>query len=122
MADLVATAQACLDGEDIGMPASDLIEDLMHEVVRLGRDNANLQHHYKHHRVEPEAGERVQLSFMVAPELKRQLDAAANASGRSQSQEAEIRLEKSFLTSGMKLTVGMLSTTAPMTTKRAETK
>jgi hypothetical protein len=47
-------------------------------------------------RIEPEDGERVQLSFRVTPELKRLLDAAANASGRSQSQEAEMRLEKSF--------------------------
>lgn len=38
MTDVVAIAQACLDGEDIGMPASDLIEDLMHEVVSLRRE------------------------------------------------------------------------------------
>jgi hypothetical protein len=47
-------------------------------------------------RVEPEDGERVPLSFRITPELKRLLDAAADASGRSQSQEAELRLEKSF--------------------------
>ena len=47
---LVALAQACLDGEDFGMSTADLVEDLMHEVVRLGRDNANLEHHYRHHR------------------------------------------------------------------------
>jgi predicted transcriptional regulator len=32
----------------------------------------------------------------VTPELKQRLDAAAEASGRSQSQEAEFRLERSF--------------------------
>src|SRR5262245_45832960 len=47
-------------------------------------------------RQEPEPGERVQLSFRVTPELKRRLDAAATKSGRSQSQEAEFRLEQSF--------------------------
>jgi hypothetical protein len=47
-------------------------------------------------RQEPEPGERVQLSFRVTPELKRRLDAAATESGRSQSQEAEFRLERSF--------------------------
>jgi len=47
-------------------------------------------------RKEPERGERVQLSFRVTPELKSRLDAAATKCGRSQSQEAELRLEKSF--------------------------
>lgn len=50
MTDIVAVAQASLDGEDIGMPASDLIEDMMHEIVGLRRDNSNLEHHYKCHR------------------------------------------------------------------------
>src|SRR5262249_49795121 len=43
-----------------------------------------------------EPGERVQLSFRITPELKRRLDETADASGRSQSQEAEFRLERSF--------------------------
>ena len=47
-------------------------------------------------RIEPAEGERVQLSFRVTPELKRRLTAAADKSGRSQSQEAEFRLERSF--------------------------
>jgi DNA end-binding protein Ku len=47
-------------------------------------------------RQQPEPGERVQLSFRVTPELKRRLDGAADKSGRSQSQEAEFRLERSF--------------------------
>ena len=47
-------------------------------------------------RQQPEPGERVQLSFRVTPELKRRLDAAADQSTRSQSQEAEFRLERSF--------------------------
>ena len=45
---------------------------------------------------EPEPGERVGLSLRVTPEMKRALDAAAESSGRSLSQEAEARLERSF--------------------------
>jgi TraY domain len=45
---------------------------------------------------EPVEGERVKLGLRVTAELKRRLDAAAEASGRSQSQEAEYRLERSF--------------------------
>lgn len=41
-------------------------------------------------------GERVPLGLRVTADLKRKLDAAAEASGRSQSQEAEFRLENSF--------------------------
>ena len=47
-------------------------------------------------RKEPEEGERVQISFRVTPNLKRLLTDAADRSGRSQSQEAEFRLERSF--------------------------
>ena len=45
---------------------------------------------------EPEPGERVKLGLRVTPEVKRLLDGAAERSGRSQSQEAEFRLERSF--------------------------
>jgi hypothetical protein len=41
-------------------------------------------------------GERVPLSLRVTPETKARLDQASTASGRSQSQEAELRLERSF--------------------------
>ncbi len=41
-------------------------------------------------------GERVPLGLRVTPELKIKLDSAAKASGRSQSQEAELRLEQSL--------------------------
>lgn len=41
-------------------------------------------------------GARVPLGLRVTPELKEKLDAAARQSGRSQSQEAELRLEHSF--------------------------
>jgi hypothetical protein len=41
-------------------------------------------------------GERFQLGVRVTPDLKQKLDAAAEMSGRSQSQEAEFRLEHSF--------------------------
>ena len=40
--------------------------------------------------------ERVMLGLRVTPELKERLDASAAQSGRSQSQEAEFRLERSF--------------------------
>jgi hypothetical protein len=44
----------------------------------------------------PVHGERAALSIRIAPILKRRLDAAAEEGGRSQSQEAEIRLASSF--------------------------
>ena len=44
----------------------------------------------------PSLGERVPLGLRVTPEMKRRLDDAAKRSGRSQSQEAEFRLERSF--------------------------
>ena len=50
----------------------------------------------KKRRGRPTVGERVPLGLRVTPEMKRRLDAAAKQSGRSQSQEAEFRLERSF--------------------------
>jgi predicted transcriptional regulator len=44
----------------------------------------------------PLPGERVSLGLRVTAEIKRKLDEAAEKSGRSQSQEAELRLERSF--------------------------
>jgi hypothetical protein len=44
----------------------------------------------------PKTGERVSLGLRVTAETKQRLDAAAAMSGRSQSQEAEMRLERSF--------------------------
>jgi hypothetical protein len=44
----------------------------------------------------PEPGERVKLGLRVTPKLKQSLDTAAQNGGRSQSQEAEFRLEQSF--------------------------
>jgi hypothetical protein len=44
----------------------------------------------------PSPGERVSLGLRVTAEIKRKLDEAGEKSGRSQSQEAEIRLERSF--------------------------
>lgn len=41
-------------------------------------------------------GARASLGLRVTSDLKSKLDAAAEASGRSQSQEAEFRLERSF--------------------------
>jgi len=62
-------------------------------------------------RRQPKPGERVSLGLRVTPEMKRQLDRAAERSGRSQSQEAELRLEQSFRDQGsminaMELTYG----------------
>ena len=50
---------------------------------------------------EAEPGERFQLGVRVTAELKRKLDAAAEHSGRSQSQEAELRLEHTFDRQGL---------------------
>jgi len=44
----------------------------------------------------PHEGARVHLGFRVTPELKRRLEEMATRTGRSQSQEAERRLEMSF--------------------------
>jgi hypothetical protein len=46
---------------------------------------------------EATAGMRASLGLRVTAETKRKLDAAAEKAGRSQSQEAEFRLERSFL-------------------------
>lgn len=43
-----------------------------------------------------EQGKRVSLGLKVTPDIKNKLDAAARANGRTQSQEAEARLERSF--------------------------
>src|SRR5204863_128627 len=43
-----------------------------------------------------EASPRVPLALKVRPELKQRLDSAARESGRTQSQEAELRLEQSI--------------------------
>lgn len=45
---------------------------------------------------QPKPGERVPLGLRVTPSLKKALDLSAAQSGRSQSQEAEFRLERSF--------------------------
>jgi hypothetical protein len=44
----------------------------------------------------PSEGERVSLGLRVTPAIKELLDKAAADNGRSQSQEAELRLERSF--------------------------
>ena len=44
----------------------------------------------------PKSGERVALGLRVTPETKKALDVAAKQSGRSQSQEAEIRIEQTL--------------------------
>jgi len=55
----------------------------------------------KRGRGRPTVGERVPLGLRVTPDLKRKLDAAAEQSGRSQSQEAELRLEHTFDRQGL---------------------
>lgn len=45
---------------------------------------------------EPKPGERVAMSLRVTPEVKGRLESAAADSGRSFSQEAEMRLEQGF--------------------------
>jgi predicted transcriptional regulator len=44
----------------------------------------------------PQPGKKVSLGLKVTADIKNRLDAAARASGRTQSQEAERRLEGSF--------------------------
>ena len=43
-----------------------------------------------------EVGKRASLGLKVTPQIKERLDRAAGESGRTQSQEAEVRLERSF--------------------------
>ena len=50
---------------------------------------------------QPRKGERFQLGIRVTSEMKRRLDAAAEQTGRSQSQEVELRLERSFERAGL---------------------
>jgi hypothetical protein len=52
---------------------------------------------------EPEAGEKLPLGIRVTPEMKARLEEIAAGSGRSQSQEAEYRLERSFEREGLLL-------------------
>jgi SOS-response transcriptional repressor LexA len=82
----------------------------------------------KRRRGRPTVGERVPLGLRVTPEMKQRLDAAAKRSGRSQSQEAEMRLERSFdrddllpdllsaeygpATAGLLLALGLIMTNA----------
>ena len=49
----------------------------------------------------PTGSDRVSLGLRVTANIKKKLDDAAAASGRSQSQEAEIRLERSFEKQGL---------------------
>jgi TraY domain len=44
----------------------------------------------------PAPGKRIMLGLRVAPDVKQRLDAAAMKNGRSQSQEAELRLKESL--------------------------
>lgn len=45
---------------------------------------------------EADPGEKITISVRITPEMKQRLEEAAKESGRSQSQEAEFRLERSF--------------------------
>jgi hypothetical protein len=57
--------------------------------------------------VEAEPGERAGLSLRVTPEVKKRLELAAEKHGRSLSQEAEFRLERSlYIEQHMMLTHG----------------
>jgi hypothetical protein len=44
----------------------------------------------------PKPGERVSLGLKVTADIKRRLDEEANKSGRTQSQQAELMIERSF--------------------------
>src|SRR5262245_29627182 len=56
----------------------------------------------------PTPGQRVGLSLRITPETKARLEKAANRSGRSLSQEAELRLELSFQSDSFQAAVGGL--------------
>lgn len=51
--------------------------------------------------VEAPPGERAGLSLRVTPEIKKKLEEAAEANGRSLSQECELRLELTFARDAM---------------------
>jgi hypothetical protein len=50
---------------------------------------------------EPDEGERVPFGFRITPSMKRAMQEAAGYNGRSLSQEAEMRLERSFQDDGI---------------------
>jgi TraY domain-containing protein len=60
----------------------------------------------------PSLGERVPLGLRVTLDTKARLDAAARYSGRSLSQEAELRLEQSFDSDRLSRIEGLLHTLA----------
>ena len=57
---------------------------------------------------QPQAGERVSIGLRVTPDMKAAIDQAVAASGRSQSQEVELRLERSFEEDALKAEVARL--------------
>ena len=61
------------------------VEQARDEMKRIGRPTKA-----------PVKGKRVSLGLKVTAEVKRHIDAAAKASGRTQSQEAEILIEKAL--------------------------
>ncbi len=61
----------------------------------------------------PVPGERVSLGLRVTANMKMKLDQAAAESGRSQSQEAELRLEQSFMR-GEELVIAQGSAFSPV--------
>jgi hypothetical protein len=67
----------------------------------------------------PAPGERVPLGLRVTPEMKGRLEAAAQQNGRSLSQEAELRLERS-LDIGRHLTVAWGDLWAPVLVHKGE--
>src|SRR5690348_16594179 len=83
------------------MPARVDKRNLIYKVCRLKAGNSTMQSataRKRPGRPSPEhpPGTRVSMSFRVRPELKEQMDRAAEKSGRSTAQEIEIRLERSF--------------------------
>lgn len=76
-----------------------------YEAVRRGEEGKTTMRETKSRGGRPgrkiEPGERAALGLRVTPELKTRLDRAAKESGRSQSQEAELRLERSFEREGL---------------------
>jgi hypothetical protein len=88
------------------------VEDEAERLVEVAIRETRRERDQLRHRIEAEGpigrplkdgvpGKRVSLGLKVTSDLKRQLDRAARSSGRTQSQEAEMRIARSFERQGL---------------------
>lgn len=73
----------------------------MSDLQRMNGANKQVKRRIGRPRRDHPPGARVSLGLRVTTETKKRLDEAAEKSGRSQSQEAELRIEQSFLLEDM---------------------